>query len=83
MRGEGGGDGGNVFGMRVVAVTNAGQVGAVAMDTVRAAAAAMNTGRRAVVERVAATMMQGGPAAKEEEREVFPHKGRGRPIIKT
>ena len=82
MRGEGGGDGGNECKERA-AVMNAGRVGAVAMDTVRAAAAAMNAGRGAVVERVAAAMMRGGPTVKEEEREVFPHKSRGRLIIKT
>jgi len=67
--------------MRVAAVMNVGRVGAVAMDTVRAVAAAMNAGRGAVVERVVAVMMWGGLVAKEEER--VPHKGRGRPIIKT
>ena len=65
--------------MRVAAVMNAGRVGAVAIDTVRAAAAAMNAGRGAVVERVAAAMMRGAHAAREEEREVFP--GRGTIII--
>ena len=40
MQGEGGSDGGNACGMRVAAVMNAGQVGAVAM----------NAGRAAVVE---------------------------------
>ena len=48
------------------------------MDTGQAAEAAINEGRAAVVERVAAAMMRGRPAAKEEEREIFPHKsGRG------
>ena len=37
MQGEGGGDGGNACEMRVAAAMNAGQVGAVAMDTGRAA----------------------------------------------
>ena len=50
---------------------NVRQVVAVAMDTERAAEAAINEGRVAVVERVAAAMMQGRPAAREEEREVF------------